>query len=80
MGTGDGNGIGVREVSVYEDKRLLVEPEFEDNLSRTLEDMGIRRGMFLTIVDEEDEYANLSIAIGSLPYVDFVSFGYQLLN
>jgi ubiquitin-like 1-activating enzyme E1 B len=69
LGAGEGDGIGPREVSVFEDKRLLAEPEFEDNLGRTLEDMGVRRGMFLTIVDEDDVYANLAVAIGSLPCV-----------
>ncbi|KAF8522454.1 repeat in ubiquitin-activating protein-domain-containing protein [Hysterangium stoloniferum] len=43
------------EVSVYEDKRILADPDFDDNWGRTLEDLGCGRGKFITIVDEEGE-------------------------
>ncbi|KAI6125927.1 hypothetical protein EV401DRAFT_2150106 [Pisolithus croceorrhizus] len=42
-------------VSVYEDKRILSDPDWDDNLERTLESLNVTRGKFLTIVDEEGE-------------------------
>lgn len=56
-----------REVSVYEDKRVLSDPDWDDNLDRTLESLNVTRGKFLTIVDEEGEVETISAAIGALP-------------
>ncbi|KAF8519724.1 hypothetical protein BU17DRAFT_89560 [Hysterangium stoloniferum] len=64
------------EVSVYEDKRILADPDFDDNWGRTLEDLGCGRGKFITIVDEEGEgegdggcggWGTLAVAVGLLP-------------
>ncbi|KAF8185021.1 hypothetical protein K438DRAFT_1723883 [Mycena galopus ATCC 62051] len=56
-----------REVSVYEDKRVLSDPDWDDNYERTLQSLNISRGMFLTIVDEADEWGTISVGLGVLP-------------
>ncbi|KAI0070738.1 hypothetical protein K474DRAFT_1669734 [Panus rudis PR-1116 ss-1] len=56
-----------REVSVYEDKRVLSDPDWDDNLDRTLESLNVTRGKFLAIVDEDGEYETIQVAIGALP-------------
>ena len=56
-----------REVSVYEDKRVLSDPDWEDNFDRTLESLNVTRGNFLTIVDEEGEWSTISLGLGVLP-------------
>ncbi|KAF8154730.1 hypothetical protein B0H34DRAFT_717633 [Crassisporium funariophilum] len=56
-----------REVSVYEDKRVLSDPDWEDNFGSTLESLNVTRGKFLSIVDEEGEWNTISIALGVLP-------------
>jgi ubiquitin-like 1-activating enzyme E1 B len=60
-------GDDVREVSVYEDKRVLSDPDWEDNFDRTLESLNVTRGNFLSIVDEEGEWSTISIGLGVLP-------------
>jgi ubiquitin-like 1-activating enzyme E1 B len=66
-----------REVSVYEDKRVLSDPDWDDNNDRTLESLNVTRGKFLTIVDEEGERATISVNLCSLPYVS-TPFFYSL--
>lgn len=56
-----------REVSVYEEKRILADPDWDDNLERTLESLHVTRGKFLNIVDEDSELETISIGIGVLP-------------
>ncbi|KAJ6460974.1 hypothetical protein C8R45DRAFT_912447 [Mycena sanguinolenta] len=60
-------GDDEREVSVYEDKRVLSDPDWEDNYARTLGSLNVSRGMFLTIVDEEGEWGTISVGLGVLP-------------
>jgi ubiquitin-like 1-activating enzyme E1 B len=60
-------GEDEREVSVYEEKRILADPDWDDNLERTLEDLNVTRGKFLNIVDEDGELETISIGIGVLP-------------
>ncbi|KAI0693160.1 hypothetical protein BC835DRAFT_1508132 [Cytidiella melzeri] len=67
LGEGKGSGTGPREVSVYEEQRVLSDPDWDDNNARTLESLNVTRGKFLTIVDEESEYATIQVAIGALP-------------
>ena len=55
------------EVSVYEDKRVLADPDFDDNLERTLEDLGCGRGKFVTIVDEDGVWGTLAVSVSLLP-------------
>ncbi|KAI9068990.1 hypothetical protein FKP32DRAFT_1587240 [Trametes sanguinea] len=63
----DNEGEGPEEVSVYEDKRVLSDPDWDDNDNRTLESLNVTRGKFLSIVDEDGEYATIQVAIGALP-------------
>ena len=69
LGTGEGQGTGPRDVSVYEAGRILADPDFEDNLDRTLADLNCSRGKFITIVDEDGVYGTINVAICLLPYV-----------
>ena len=64
---GVSNVSGQRDVAVYEDKRLLFDPDFDDNLEKTLGDLGVTRGKFLTVVDEDGEWCTLVAAISNLP-------------
>lgn len=56
-----------REVSVYEDKRVLSDPDWDDNLERTLESLNVIQGKFLSIVDDDGEYETIQVGIGALP-------------
>lgn len=67
LGSGDGDGTGKREVSVYEDKRVLSDPDWDDNLDRTLESLNVTRGKFLMIVDEDEEWGTIAVGLGVLP-------------
>ncbi|KAJ7052620.1 hypothetical protein C8F01DRAFT_1332728 [Mycena amicta] len=60
-------GSSEREVSVYEDKRILSDPDWDDNYERTLESLNVSRGMFLNIVDEDGELGTISIGLCHLP-------------
>lgn len=62
------------EVSVLYGGELVYDPDFDDNLDRTLEDLGIKDNSFLTVMDELDDhehddgtsektYANLELFI-----------------
>ncbi|OJT14808.1 Ubiquitin-activating enzyme E1-like [Trametes pubescens] len=64
---GEGERDGPAEVSVYEDKRVLSDPDWDDNDGRTLESLNVTRGKFLSIVDEDGEFATIQVAIGALP-------------
>jgi ubiquitin-like 1-activating enzyme E1 B len=68
-GQGENGGTGPRDVSVYEDKRVLSDPDWDDNYDRTLESLNVTRGKFLTIVDEEGEWGTVSVGLSLLPYV-----------
>lgn len=56
-----------REVSVYEEKRVLADPDWDENLERTLESLNVTRGKFLNVVDEDSELETVSVGIGVLP-------------
>ena len=60
-------GEDEREVSVFEEKRILADPDWDDNLERTLESLNVTRGKFLNIVDEDGDMETISIGIGVLP-------------
>jgi hypothetical protein len=69
LGPGDGHGTGARDVGVYEAGRILADPDFEDNLDRTLADLNCGRGKFITVVDEDGVYGTINVAICLLPCV-----------
>jgi len=56
-----------REVSVCEDKRVLSDPDWDDNLERTLESLNVGRGKFLAIVDEDEKWGTIIVALSVLP-------------
>jgi ubiquitin-like 1-activating enzyme E1 B len=56
-----------REVSTFEDKRMLSDPDFDDNLDRTLESLKVIEGKFLSIADENGDFETISLVICSLP-------------
>jgi len=60
-------GDDEREVSVYEDKRVLSDPDWEDNFDRTLESLNVTRGKFLSIVDEDGNWSTISLAVSLIP-------------
>ena len=66
-GEDENDGTGKREVSVYEDKRILSDPDWDDNNERTLESLNVTRGKFLTIVDEDGEWGTIAVGLGVLP-------------
>ncbi|KAJ9093110.1 hypothetical protein QFC20_007218 [Naganishia adeliensis] len=55
------------EISVYEDKRLLADPDFEDNYEKTLADLGLVRGKMLMVVDEDGVLANVAFPLCAAP-------------
>ena len=61
------SGSGLREVSIYEDKRPLAEPDFDDNLGHILTSLDFTNRKFLSIVDEENELRTIVVTIGHLP-------------
>ncbi|KAF7792682.1 hypothetical protein EIP86_003780 [Pleurotus ostreatoroseus] len=68
LGDGDGQGgTGDRAVSTYEDKRVLSDPDWDDNMDRTLESLNVTRGKFLSIADDDGDYATIQVGIGALP-------------
>ncbi|KAJ3773508.1 hypothetical protein FB446DRAFT_764400 [Lentinula raphanica] len=70
---GQGNDVadndeeGDREISVYEDKRILADPDWDDNLDRTLESLNVGRGKFISIVHEDGAWETVQVGIGELP-------------
>lgn len=56
-----------RAVIVFEGTRMLSDPDFDDNLGQSLENVGCTRGKFLTIQDEDGVYENVVLALCALP-------------
>lgn len=68
LGSGEeGEGTGTRDVSVYEDTRMLSDPDWDDNLERTLESLNVTQGKFLSIVDEDGDFETIQVGISLLP-------------
>ncbi|OBZ78036.1 Ubiquitin-activating enzyme E1-like protein [Grifola frondosa] len=67
LGDDETGGTGKRDVSVYEDKRILSDPDWDDNYERTLESLNVTRGKFLSIVDDEGEWGTIQVGVGVLP-------------
>jgi len=63
----DAGGMGKRDVSVYEQTRMLSDPDWDDNLERTLESLNVTRGKFLSVVNDDGEFGTIQVAIGVLP-------------
>jgi ubiquitin-like 1-activating enzyme E1 B len=63
------SSLEANEVSVFEAGRLLADPDFENNMEKTLSDLGCSRGKFVSIVDEDGRWDTLTVGICLLPYV-----------
>jgi ubiquitin-like 1-activating enzyme E1 B len=55
-----------RIVSVYEEGRILSDPDWDDNLGRTLSDLNCGKGKFVTVVDDDERVGNLVLCLGEL--------------
>lgn len=51
------------EASILESGRVLADPDFDDNHSRTLADLGIERGKIITIIDEDDNFRPIHFCV-----------------
>ena len=58
-GVGEDGGTEQRDVSVYEDKRVLSDPNWDDNNERIPTNLGVMRGKFVTLVDEEGAWGTV---------------------
>lgn len=56
-----------RVISVYEGGRILSDPDWDDNLSRTLRELNCHQGKFVTLADEDEQFENVSIAVSDTP-------------
>ena len=61
------SGESPREVCVFEEGRVLSEPDWIDNYTRTLADLSCGYGKFITIVDDEERLGNVVLAISKFP-------------
>ncbi|KAG8761351.1 E1 ubiquitin-activating protein uba2 [Serendipita sp. 396] len=61
------DGLDTSSVSVFEAGRLLSDPDFDDNLEKTLADLSCGQGKFVSIVDEDERWNTLTVAICLLP-------------
>jgi len=68
LGDGDGDAsLDISQVNVFEAGRVLADPDFDDNLEKSLSDLGCGRGKFISIVDEDNEWSTLTVALCLLP-------------
>lgn len=54
---------GYEELGVYEGSRLLADMDFEDNHTKTLADLGVAVGKFLTLVDEDGKKRTVHLVV-----------------
>ncbi|KAJ2453802.1 E1 ubiquitin-activating protein uba2 [Coemansia sp. RSA 2336] len=50
-----GQDLNLNDLSVVEGSRMLYDPDFEDNLSKTLESLGLVPGRMITLTSEDDD-------------------------
>lgn len=51
------------ELSISTDVGIVYDPDMEDNLSKTLQELGIEKDTFITIRDEEDEDTKVNLVL-----------------
>ncbi|KAJ9477724.1 Ubiquitin-activating enzyme E1-like [Pseudozyma hubeiensis] len=51
------------DLVVYDGARILADPDFEDNLEKTLAEMGLQQGSILTITDEDQRLQAVNVVI-----------------
>ena len=55
------------EMTLNTEAGILYDPDEEDNLPRTFEDLGIKKDSFITVIDEEDEpRVNLILSVSEM--------------
>lgn len=63
------NGMDLQEedLCVYDGTRLLADPDFEDNLEKTLAEVGFRSGSVMTVSDEDQQLqvVNLILSVAA---------------
>ena len=52
-----------RSVSAYEGNRILSDPDWDENLRRTLQELHCQQGKFVTLVDEDEQLENVSVVV-----------------
>ncbi|GAC97279.1 hypothetical protein PHSY_004864 [Pseudozyma hubeiensis SY62] len=59
-------GMDEEDLVVYDGARILADPDFEDNLEKSLTEMGLQQGSILTITDEDQrlQAVNVVISVG----------------
>jgi ubiquitin-like 1-activating enzyme E1 B len=53
------------EVTIMEGGRVLADPDFKDNYGRTLADLGVTRGQYLSVADEDSVYCRIHFCIAA---------------
>lgn len=53
----------IDELGVYEGSRLLADPDFDDNVNKTLEALAVDDGKFLALVDEDGGWTTVQLII-----------------
>ncbi|TIA81932.1 hypothetical protein E3P98_01751 [Wallemia ichthyophaga] len=68
-----------RELAVFERERLLYDPDFDENLDKTLMQLGCGENTFITLVDEDGEVENVTVVLAmpgeekiALPHSDSI--------
>ncbi|EST06388.1 UBA/THIF-type NAD/FAD binding fold [Kalmanozyma brasiliensis GHG001] len=56
-------GMEDEEVVVYDGSRILADPDFEDNLEKSLKDVGLQVGSMLTITDEDQRLQAVNVVL-----------------
>jgi len=64
---GGGEEDEPRELIAYEGTRMLCDPDWDDNLDRSLDSLSCTRGKFLTLHDEDGAYENVVLCLSVLP-------------
>lgn len=56
------------DLVVYDGTRVLADPDFDENLDKSLKDVGLREGSILTVTDEDQllQVVNIVIALGGV--------------
>jgi len=57
--------LGYEEFSISSDAGGLYDPDFEDNLSKRLKDLGVNGSTFLTVMDEGDEDTRVNLVLST---------------
>ncbi|SNX82381.1 related to ubiquitin-like protein activating enzyme [Melanopsichium pennsylvanicum] len=60
-----GMGMEEEELVVYNGNRVLADPDFDDNLGKSLKDVGLTEGSMLTVTDEDQVLQVVNIVIST---------------